>query len=96
MLFLSWPFLFTQKERAFLQNEARVRSTKSRERKQAKRQKQKQNCSALGAEQLPLKATPILRFLVIGYGCSGLVHWEDPEGWDGEGGRRGDRDGEHM
>ena len=19
-------------------------------------------------------------------GCSGLVHWEDPEGWDGEGG----------
>ena len=28
--------------------------------------------------------------------CSGLVHWEDPEGWDGEGGERGDRDGEHM
>ena len=31
--------------------------------------------------------------------CSGLVlrlHWDDPEGWDGEGGRRGDRDGEHM
>ena len=28
--------------------------------------------------------------------CSGLVHWEDPEGWDGEGGWRGDRDGEHM
>ena len=27
--------------------------------------------------------------------CSGLVHWEDPEGWDGEGGGR-DRDGEHM
>ena len=22
--------------------------------------------------------------------------WEDPEGWDGEGGGRGDRDGEHM
>ena len=21
--------------------------------------------------------------------CSGLVHWEDPEGWDGEGGGRG-------
>ena len=21
---------------------------------------------------------------------------EDPEGWDGEGGGRGDRDGEHM
>ena len=28
--------------------------------------------------------------------CSGLVHWEDPEGWDGEGGGRGNRDGEHM
>ena len=28
--------------------------------------------------------------------CSGRVQWEDPEGWDGEGGRRGDRDGEHM
>jgi hypothetical protein len=29
-------------------------------------------------------------------GCSGLVHWEDPEGWDGEGGGRGLQDGEHM
>ena len=28
--------------------------------------------------------------------CSGLVHWEDPEGWDGEGSGRGDWDGEHM
>ena len=28
--------------------------------------------------------------------CSGLGHWEDPEGWDGEEGGRGDRDGEHM
>ena len=24
-------------------------------------------------------------------GCSGLVHWDDPEGWDGEGGGRGIR-----
>ena len=29
-------------------------------------------------------------------GCSGLVHWDDPEGWDREGGRRGVQDGEHM
>ena len=29
-------------------------------------------------------------------GCSGLVHWEDPEGWDREGGGRGVQDGEHM
>ena len=26
-------------------------------------------------------------------GCSGLVHWDDPEGWDGEGGGRGFRMG---
>ena len=29
-------------------------------------------------------------------GCSGLVHWDDPEGWDGEGVGRGLQDGEHM
>ena len=28
--------------------------------------------------------------------CSGLVHWDDPEGWYEEGGRRGVQDGEHM
>ena len=27
-------------------------------------------------------------------GCSGLVHWDDPEGWDGEGDGRGAQDGE--
>ena len=26
-------------------------------------------------------------------GCSGPVHWDDPEGWDGEGGGRGFRMG---
>ena len=29
-------------------------------------------------------------------GCSGLVHWDDPEGWDGEGGGRGFRWGTHV
>ena len=29
-------------------------------------------------------------------GCSGLVHWDDPEGGDGEGGGRQVLDGEHM
>ena len=29
-------------------------------------------------------------------GCSGLVHWDDPEGWNGEGGGRRVQDGEHM
>ena len=28
--------------------------------------------------------------------CSGLVHWEEPEGSGGEGGGSGDRDGEYM
>ena len=29
-------------------------------------------------------------------GCSGLVHWDDPEGWDAEGGGKAVQDGEHM
>ena len=29
-------------------------------------------------------------------GCLGLVHWDDPEGWDVEVGGRGLQDGEHM
>ena len=29
-------------------------------------------------------------------GCSGMVHWDDPEGWDGEGGEKGVQDGGHM
>ena len=29
-------------------------------------------------------------------GCSGLVHWDDPEGWAGERGGRKGQDGEHM
>ena len=27
---------------------------------------------------------------------SGLVQWDDLEGWDGEGGGRGGQDGDHM
>ena len=29
-------------------------------------------------------------------GCSGLVPWDDPEGWDREGGGSGVQDGEHV
>ena len=29
-------------------------------------------------------------------GCSGLVHWDDPEGWDGEGRGREVQDGDRM
>ena len=28
--------------------------------------------------------------------CLGLVHWDDPEGWDGERGGMEVQDGEHM
>ena len=29
-------------------------------------------------------------------GCLGLVHWDDPEGWNGERGGRRVQDGEHL
>ena len=29
-------------------------------------------------------------------GCSGLMQWDDPEGWDVEGGGREGQDGEYM
>ena len=29
-------------------------------------------------------------------GCSVPVHWDDPEGWDGEEGRRGVQDEGHI
>ena len=29
-------------------------------------------------------------------GSWGMVHWDDPEGWYGEGDGRGVQDGEHM
>ena len=29
-------------------------------------------------------------------GCLGLVHWDDSEGWYGEGGGRRVQDGEHV
>jgi len=29
-------------------------------------------------------------------GCLGLVHWDDPEGWYGEGAGWGVQDGEHV
>ena len=29
-------------------------------------------------------------------GCSGLVHWDDPRGWEGEGGGKGILDREYK
>ena len=34
--------------------------------------------------------------LIHDTGCLGLVHWDDPEGWDEEGGGRGVQDGDHV
>ena len=34
--------------------------------------------------------------LMYDTGCLGLVHWDDPEGWYGEGRGRGVQDGEHV
>ena len=34
--------------------------------------------------------------LVHEIGHPGPVHWDDPEGWDGEAGGRGVQDGGHM
>ena len=31
-----------------------------------------------------------------GAGCLALVHWDDPEGWCGDGGKRGVLDGENV
>ena len=34
--------------------------------------------------------------LMYDTGCLQLVHWDEPEGWDGEGRGRRVQDGEHM
>ena len=34
--------------------------------------------------------------MLCSFGCLGLVHWDDPEGWYGDGGGRRVQDGEHM
>ena len=34
--------------------------------------------------------------LMLETGGSWLVHWDDPEGWDGKGGGKEGQDGEHM
>ena len=36
------------------------------------------------------------RGLMHDIACLGLVHWDDPEGWYGEGGGKGVHDGEHV
>ena len=42
------------------------------------------------------RLSQIFTFKLTYTGCLGLVHWDDPEGWYGEGGGRRVQDGEHM
>ena len=46
-----------------------------------------------GSEALNLVIQPGLKRRIS---CLGLVHWDDPEGCNGEGGGRRVQDGEHM
>ena len=41
-------------------------------------------------------ATLLYSLISSSTGCLGLVHWDGPEGWYGEGGGRRVQDGEHM
>ena len=47
-------------------------------------------------EQLENKRKSLKNRNITAKGCLGLVHWDDPEGWNGEGGGRRVQDGEHM
>ena len=57
-----------------------------------------------GMIRIALKETCILSYvkqitspgLMHEPGCTGPVHWDNPEGWEGEGGERGIQEGEHM
>ena len=42
------------------------------------------------------EAETISKIIKMNTGCLGLVHWDDPEGWYGEGGGRRVQDEEHM
>ena len=47
--------------------------------------------------KLPMKSLKFSPGSMLGAtGCLGLVHWDDPEGWYGEGGGKGAQDGEHV
>ena len=48
----------------------------------------------IGKEEVKLSLFANDMLLYIG--CLGLVHWDDPEGWYEEGGRRRVQDWEHM
>ena len=41
-------------------------------------------------------STLVIKNVMQDTGCLGRVHWDDPEGWYGEGGGRGVQDVEHV
>ena len=43
-----------------------------------------------------IRETNLQSRLMHDTGCLGPVHWDDPEGWYGEGVGRGVHDGEHV
>ena len=57
-----------------------------------------QELSSLVSQHMPFLKTelPASPGSMHDTGCLGLVHWDDPEGWYGEGGGRRGQDGEHM
>ena len=53
-------------------------------------------CGIISAARSLMSAQNLKLCSVHDTGCSGLVHWDGPEGWYREGGGRGVQDGEHM
>ena len=52
---------------------------------------------ASGSYGIPVELLQILKYDAIqDTGCLGMVHWDDSEGWYGEGGGRWVQDGEHV
>ena len=49
-----------------------------------------------GIETCKISCTKRVAASMHDTGCLGLVHWDDPEGWYGEGGWRRVQDGEHT
>ena len=45
---------------------------------------------------IKIKKTLFFQRVLLKICVEGLVHWDDPEGWYGEGGGRRVQDGEHM
>ena len=54
------------------------------------------SASAFDSLSLHLPLSAEIHKSKFNFQVMGLVHWDDPEGWNGEGGGRRAQDGEHM